>query len=454
MRKIDGAVAATRYGLGAREGEIAEASTDPRGWLAAQLSRRGDALSESRDLPSSKEAMVTVLATIEQARTGKDRDGDFDANVIKRELRGHVRLYANEILARTRHAATTPDSFRERLVRFWSNHFTVSGTKPILLGAVGAFEREAIRPHVTASFTDMLLAVEQHPAMLIYLDNAQSIGPNSRVGRRRGRGLNENLAREILELHTLGVSGGYTQADIEELARAITGWTVGNRQIGQDKIGEPFFAALLHEPGSRRVLGRTYPEDGRGQGIAILRDLAVHPSTARHLATKLARHFVADDPPDPAIRTIERAFLDTQGDLRAVSDAVISLDLAWSNAGSKFKNPEELMISTARGLDTPFDDPAALRETYQALGQAPFRAPAPQGWSDAAMDWAGPDPIRKRLEWANQVAIHKGSRDARSFVQSALGPLVGNDTSIAIARAASGSQALILALMSPEFQRR
>ena len=199
--------------------------------------------------------------------------------------------------ARIEHARTTDAAFLERLVMFWSNHFCVNANKGAVLGMAGAFEREAIRPHVLGRFADMLLAVEQHPAMLIYLDNQASTGPNSQVGRNRGRGLNENLAREILELHTLGVDGGYTQADVTNLARVITGWTVGQPNQPNAEHGRFHFAPARHEPGRHPVLGKRYGDAGVRAGEACLADLARHPSTARHIARKLAAHFVAETPP-------------------------------------------------------------------------------------------------------------------------------------------------------------
>ncbi|MEM7653763.1 MAG: DUF1800 domain-containing protein, partial [Pseudomonadota bacterium] len=405
-------------------------------------------------LPSSKAATIAVFESLQKLRAAKKAAKQDGTKKVMREMRGHLRIYANEVVARSRHAMQTESSFHERLVRFWSNHFTVSGTKQLLMGLVGPFEREAIRPHVLGTFRDMLQAVEHHPGMLIYLDNIGSIGPNSRVGKRRGRGLNENLAREILELHTLGVDGGYTQSDIEELARAITGWTVGNKRLGRERMGESLFASMMHEPGARTVLGRRYSEGGEKQGRAILDDLARHPSTARHIATKFARHFIADLPPASAVSTLERVFLQTYGNLAEMAGTVVSMQETWASAGSKFKTPEELIISSTRALGTPLDDPKALRSTYAALGQTPFRAPSPAGWSDMAEDWAGADAIRKRLEWANQLAGKFQNLDARAFLQTALGRLASNDTNIAISQAESGRQAFILALMSPQFQRR
>jgi len=233
---------------------------------------------------------------------------------------------------------STDRPFLERLTQFWSNHFAVSVDKIVVLGLAGAMEREAIRPHVLGHFTDLLLAVEQHPAMILYLDNQASIGPNSRAGRlmnRRANGrkadINENLAREILELHTLGVDGGYTQADVTTFARAISGWSIGGEGEGRrfakleadhGEPGEFLFRDIFHEPGDRRLLGRTYDDNGVRQGEAILKDLALRPETARHVSTKLARHFVADDPPPALVKRMTDAWLGSRGHLPGTDGVV------------------------------------------------------------------------------------------------------------------------------------
>ena len=212
-------------------------------------------------------------------------------------------------------------------MHFWSNHFAVSADKQPLAAVAGLYEQEAIRPHVTGNFYDLLLAVERHPAMILYLDNQTSMGParppRRFVRRNRGRelGLNENLAREILELHTLGVDGGYTQADVTEFAKVLTGWSIGGT-LGEargplarlvadpGRPGEFHFRAQMHEPGDKTIVGKRYRERGAEEGEDVLRALALHPSTARHLATKLARHFVADDPPP---KLVERSRTPTRG---------------------------------------------------------------------------------------------------------------------------------------------
>ena len=225
------------------------------------------------------------------------------------------------------------------------------------------FEREAIRPNVLGKFSDMLLAVVAHPAMLNYLNNMTSFGPNSRMGKRRNRGLNENLAREILELHTLGVNGGYTQKDVIALAKIITGWTITPAKMG----GGGFqYIDVIHEPGTHILLGKSYPQNGQQQGIDALRDLAHHPSTARFIATKLARHFIADNPPDSTIKHLEKVFKKTDGDLKAMAETLIELPEIEKYPLSKIKTPYELIISTMRLLGDGANK-ADYRKIFQSL---------------------------------------------------------------------------------------
>src|SRR5256885_1257107 len=208
--------------------------------------------------------------------------------------------------------------FVERLVWFWSNHFCVNADATVM---AGAYEREAIRPHVLGRFADMLLAAESHPAMLIYLDNAQSMGPNSVAGVNRDRGLNENLAREILELHTLGVRTVYTQEDVTSFAKVITGWTLLTTETNPHHGGEFLYHPRMHEPGAQTVLGKAYRDTGVEQGRAVFADLARHQATAKHIAGKLARHFIADDPPPPLVERLTQRFIETDGDLWQIAQA-------------------------------------------------------------------------------------------------------------------------------------
>jgi uncharacterized protein (DUF1800 family) len=319
----------------------------------------------------------------------------------------------------------------------------------------GAFEREAIRPHVTGRFADMLLASTSHPAMLIYLDNAQSIGPDSPAGRRRDQGLNENLAREILELHTLGVDGGYTQADVTAFAAALTGWSVDFRELESGAGGYRFFPGR-HQPGSRQVLGRKYAQDGAEQAQAVLNDLTRHPSTARHLATKLARHFVADQPPADAVARLQRVYLDSGGDLGAMAAALVDLDAAWSDPGAKFKSAEEYLIGAQRILAPGggFERPQALFAALGPLGQRPFLAPSPAGWPDEARAWLTADGVWKRLETAVALA-HRAQIDRPlELAEQSFDAALSERTRAGIRQAESALQGLALLLSAPEMNRR
>ena len=470
MSRLSAAIAATRFGMGARPGEIADAAGDPRGWLEAQI-RTDAAVFPADGLQSTQDVFGARIADAPMA--GPRGAGEPDEETrqaiqqrIQREAREVLRL---EIEARTRHAASTGSSFAERWARFWSNHFTVAARNAQMIGLVGPYEREAIRPHVFGRFSQLLGNAILHPGMLIYLDAARSIGPSTLPAQRRDAGLNENLAREILELHTLGVGTGYTQGDIVEFAKALTGWTVSGPQTArlaaagrggraQDIATDPgraIFAEPLHEPGARTVLGRAYGGEGKLQAASILDMLATHPATARHVATKLARHFVSDTPPESAIAKLETSFLSSNGDLAALARAVIHLDEAWVDEQQKFKTPEELLMSAARAAGAQAAFGGGQRQVYTSLAQAPFSAPSPAGWPDDLAAWSGADAIKKRLEWANAVSrrMARGSSPT-DFLDAALGEIAGARTRQAVARAESAEQGFTLALMAPEFQRR
>jgi uncharacterized protein (DUF1800 family) len=367
------------------------------------------------------------------------------------------RMFRAEARARFDKMAAAPVGFVERLVQFWSNHFCVSVAKSgIVRVAAGPFEREAIRPHVLGRFVDMLNAVERHPAMLFYLDNQQSVGPDSRAGRNRKRGLNENLAREILELHTLGVDGGYTQADVTAFARILTGWMMAGRE---GRLGEPgsfIFNANAHEPGDEVFLGRTYPAMGLGQGEAALRDIARHPSTARHVATKLARHFIADEPPASIVERLATVFRDKDGDLRALAAALVDLPEAWSTPLSKLRAPYDFVAAIRRALHPgPMPDAGPMLGALAMLGQPLWQPPAPNGFPDASATWTSAEGMKLRLDIAWQAARRvKDIGNPLALLDAVLGPAAAPETRQAIARAESKQQGLALLLMSPEFQRR
>jgi uncharacterized protein (DUF1800 family) len=359
-----------------------------------------------------------------------------------------ARIGAAETAAAMGLLIASPHGFRERLVAFWANHFTVArGKVPYL---VGHYVREAIRPHVTGRFEDMLLAVVRHPAMLAYLDNQGSVGPGSRAGQRSRRGLNENLAREVLELHTVTPAARYTQADVTAFARVLTGWSFAPAR-------EPFgfiFRPEAHEPGDKTVMGRTWPEGEQG-GLLALAWLARHESTHRHLATKLVRHFVADDPPPEAVRVVFATLRDTRGDLGAAARALVRLPAAWDPPLSKLRTPQDYVPAVLRAVDAPAEGVERQAVgTLNYLGQPLWGARAPIGWPDVAAEWAVPETMLRRVEWANGISARGSGRDAAELAEAVMGPLVRPETLRAAARAGSAREALTLVLTSPEFHRR
>jgi uncharacterized protein (DUF1800 family) len=440
----EAAIAAGRFGLGARPGELARIGRDPRGWILDQIRRPGSPPAALAGLPASQAVTEQLMA----ARQGGPKE-------VKKLVREKLReIYIAEAGARLRAAIDSDRPVVERLVHFWSNHFTVSVRQKVaVLGIAGAFEREAIRPHVLGSFEDLLVAVVSHPAMLLYLDNAQSIGPNSRAGQRAKRGINENLARELMELHTLGVDGGYSQADVTELAKILTGWSVVPKR--QPDPGAFRFFQPAHEPGPKMLLGLRYEEGGQQEGLAALHALSVHPATARFVATKLARHFIADTPPPDAVQRLAKSFRESRGDLAAVMATLISLPQVWADPLPKIKSPSDLVISSLRacggyqGADKP------LVGSLMALDQPPFQALQPSGFADQASAWIGPESLVRRIEWVQAAAARLPVPDdivARG--EDVLGPLLTADTKTAIRRAPSPAEGLAMLLASPEFQRR
>jgi uncharacterized protein (DUF1800 family) len=357
-------------------------------------------------------------------------------------------LYRAQGLAAIARAVTTPAPFRERLVWFWTNHFTISLRHGGCAAVAGAFVQEAIRPHVTRRFQDMVLAVMRHPAMLIYLDNAQSVGPDSIAGMLSHRGLNENLARECMELHTVTPASGYTQADVTAFARILTGWSI---ELNNEPAGF-MFRPRIHEPGEQTVMGRSFPE-GEDGGIEALRFLANHPAAHRSIATKLVCHFVADTPPPDAVRHIEGILRDTGGDLGAASAGLVGLEDAWT-PGTKIRTPLDLMVASFRALQVPVDPSPPFLAILAGLGQPLWSAPAPNGWPDVATDWVAPEAMMRRIDWAYAVSGRIGDRDPMLIADTSLGPLLRPETQMAMAHAGSRRDAMTLLLTSPEFQRR
>ncbi len=495
------AIAAHRFGLG--ESTLNAIQGNPQAWLLAQIGPAD--LARGEGLMTTDQAVAHATAEAENRRLAKNPPPGMTAEQV---LAGHYReVIAADVRSRFATAVVTQRPFAERLAWFWANHFTVSLTKGSVRGLVGTFERDAIRPFIAGNFEQLLVAATTHPAMLRYLDNNQSAGPNSALAQRAARrmqiaargtadnpaqptgaleprrsfGLNENLAREVLELHTLGAAngradqlGGYRQADVTAFASVLTGWRVGQQNDATQR-----FDAAWHEPGIKVVLGKTY-DAGPDALRALLHDLAEHPATARFIATKLARHFIADEPPPAVIERLTATYLRSHGQLSEVYGDLIRSPEAWTRQAAKLKTPEEFVVSTVRllGVGARLEDRAGAGPlnngagagqpnnsagavvtnaagVMNTLGQRPHTPPSPAGWPDKSDDWLGPEAVWQRMEWATRVADRMGrSLDARALASSSLGAQLSEVTRLQIERAADGPQALALLLMSPEFQRR
>jgi uncharacterized protein (DUF1800 family) len=510
-------IAAHRFGLG--EASLAGIGSDPVAWLGSQIGpaepQRGKQLASGLEglrqfnkfvraqrlaaQPGATGAPAAVVGPGAAAMAGMEGMEGMPAaeagptKGIERQFADHFRdIVQGDLRARLSTAALSVRPFNERLALFWANHFTVSGAKAGARGLIGAYEREAIRPYIGGSFEALLKSAVTHAGMLRYLDNDRSAGPRSQVVARLARraqreqraepmamagagadpmaaritGLNENLAREVLELHTLGVSGGgaayggwggYSQNDVTEFARVLTGWRIPLRELDSDNAASitTHFDPTWHDPGSKTVLGKRYAE-GPDALNALLHDLAVHPSTARFVSLKLARHFVADDPPASLVARLEDDFRNTEGDLPSLYRTLIKSPEAWDPTPAKLKTPEEFVISSARLLN--LGEQMFARQPDAAinqLGQRVQGAPSPAGWPDRAEEWLGPDAVWKRVEWATRVADRLGRQvDARALAQASLGPRLQANTLLQIERAADGPQALALLMLAPEFQRR
>ncbi|MFM0183337.1 DUF1800 domain-containing protein [Paraburkholderia aspalathi] len=504
------AIALNRFGLGARADDTPPA--DPKGWLLAQFEQyqprpaawasQPDSVALSGELVQQRMQLNQVNRQTQQnvsegvaasqtnAQVSMQTNGPANPQTTgqgasepaaqtakqaeRKALRGEILdMYRSAVNARVASALTTQTPFVERLVHFWANHFAVSTEKPGVAALAGSFEAEAIRPHVLGRFEDMLVAVERHPAMQLFLDQTRSVGPDSMAAMRAAernpnvkRGLNENLAREIMELHTLGVRSGYTQDDVTEFARALTGWSLagnpgnpGNpRGQGLQTNAAPgtfVFRVALHEPGSRTIMGRRYDQPGEEQALAILHDLASAPATAQHIGGKLARHFVADNPPADVSERLANAFARSGGDLPTVYRTLLDMPQVWSPAAVKFKTPWEWIISSMRGLGWQDIGNMQAAPILTQLGQPVWRPGSPAGYDDIAASWAAPDALVRRVEVAQRFASRVGDRlDARSLGQTLLAGSLSAPTATAVSRAESASTAIALLLVSPDFQRR
>lgn len=518
MSMEQAAIAANRFGLGASPKLLNEIKSDPKGWLLSQLDRDVPLPGPIAALPPTGSDQIafplvrTMAAQLGgrasgagvQGRAASDGATMAGAQQTQPGMAGEqlgppnqpagggARQLGGLRAARTQRAVKarfdtarqTEAPFRERLIHFWGNHFVVSAAKATAFSMPASFERDVARLHVAHRFEDMLVASSMHPAMMFYLDNYTSIGPNSKWGKDpslvpfvaeaigKPEGLNENLAREILELHTVGVNGGYSQADVTNFAKVITGWgynlqrnrgggiTVGLANLpALAKMGPKdifYFNADAHEPGPQEVMGRTYSGDAVGKGLAVLKDLSVHPKTADFIATKLVRHFIADMPPPAAVARVSSAFLKSGGDLPTVYRALIDAPEAWDPALRKTKRPEEYLMSALHALEGPDLEGGHIVNLLAQMGQPAFSQPGPDGWADTTEHWTGADALWKRLEWAMIAAKRQAPSkpDPAKLAIEVLGPQVSSATLNEIKRAESPEQGLAILLVSPEFLRR
>jgi uncharacterized protein (DUF1800 family) len=479
--RFEAALALHRFGFGPVGDAIASIADDPRGAVLAELERPGAGQLDAANLPNSAQAgrdlaefraeraakeklaqrakkdaeakgMVMAMPDDNAAKPDPDaQSSEAEAGQDKESKQPTLpaQLVQNEARVRIEAAVASRIGFVERLVWFWSNHFCISRDK--IVSMAGAYEREAIRPHVLGHFVEMLQAVESHPAMLLYLDNVQSMGVDSVAGINRDKGINENFAREILELHTLGVRSGYTQTDVTSFANVLTGWTfflTTNPVHG----GEFFFFKRFHEPGTQVVLGESYPDTGAEQGRTVLADLARRPATARHIAYKLARHFLADEPPPTLVAKLETSFKDSDGDLRELAKVLVTAEESWTPQRTKLKRPSEWIVAALRLTGVPWQV-GPVMAGQALLGEPLWRPPAPNGFPDDEAAWL--DGLSQRVDIASNFANRVAERlDSTTLVEQSLGPLASGDTRNTVAQAESRAQALALLLMAPEFLRR
>jgi uncharacterized protein (DUF1800 family) len=415
-----------------------------------------------------RERLKTAQAVQRRARRAGTQvakaEADRQQKALQRAARQGERAWLWQVMMRR---VWTRDGFRERLTAFWGDHFTARGKVGVLKRASVPYIEDAIRPHILGRFEDLLTSAVTHPLMLHYLDQAQSVGPNSIRARRKegGVGLNENLAREVLELHTLGVGGGYSQRDVRQLAELLTGlsYTVEDGRKFRNRFAEP---------GAEEVLGQSY---GGGPARmadirAVLRDLARHPTTAQHIARKLAVHFIAETPPADLLAALVDAYRDTEGDLSALYQVLLTHPAAMTPQQQNLRLPAEYMAASMRAL-------AVAPEVYHQFGRGrqreqfivqlfqrplavmgqPWQEPlGPDGWEEADASWLTPQGIAGRLHWALEAParLRPDLPDPRVFVESALGPNAPETVRFAARAAENRREGIALVLASPAFQRR
>src|SRR6266550_2805079 len=366
--------------------------------------------------------------------------------------------------ARVLRAVHSQRQLHELMVDFWSNHFNIFAAKGADRWLTTSYDRDTIRPHALGKFHDLLLATAQSPAMLFYLDNWLSVSPNTTLTRMpanaRRRGLNENYAREIMERHTLGVDGGYTQQDVREVARCLTGWTLMRPRGDAEFRFEP----RLHDPGAKTVLGTSITAGGMEDGIKVIDLLARHPSTAKFIATKLARRFVADEPPASVVNRAAEAFRRSDGDIRTVVRSIVDSPefFAPEFYQAKVKKPLEFAASALRVTNAETRVTPQLLRYLGRMGEPLFLSQPPTGYSDRAASWISPDMLLTRMNFAADLVGNRldgahvqpdALRDPQAFVRLIAPDSLSPATRAALAET-DAREAPALLLAAPEFQRR
>ncbi|MBL1434947.1 MAG: DUF1800 domain-containing protein [Rhodobacteraceae bacterium] len=401
----------------------------------------------------STEARFVELGKLRALR--QSMGGQADAfKQARRRLRRQGAIGAMRNLARM---VQNPRGFRERLFAFWLDHFTVSPRRANEDYMLGAYLEEAIRPHISGRFSELLKAAVTHPSMLFYLDQNASTGPNSVAGQRHSRGLNENLAREVLELHTLGVGGPYTQVDVRQFAELLTGLGIGPEGMR--------FSPNRAEPGGEDIMGRQYgaARANISHIYEFLDDLAINPATATHLARKLVVHFIGPIERPALVADMAQAYLDSGGNLTSIYEVLINDPAAMAAEFPKVRPPFEYVATVLRALD--FDAEGVLNasasgtrklgKALEAMGQRPFKPSGPDGWPEAAESWITPPQLAARISWAGQAArTFADDRDPRTLMQNVLGDTAPEFLSFAVSGAETKWEGVALLLVSPSLMRR
>ncbi|WP_076540949.1 DUF1800 family protein [Shewanella sp. UCD-KL21] len=462
-------IATNRFGLGARPNELSLATNDPKAYLVKQLVIPEFEATEF----NSDEIIRQVSEFLRQEQLAKKNrqtenmmsmQGQSNSNKgnNKKKFNGpkplppHKQAYYQLTASAFNSAINSPNSLSWRLLQFFSNHFSVTVSGRVMTALAATLEREAIAPNLLGSFEDMLQAVSSHPAMIRYLNNEKSFGANSPLGKR-GKGLNENLAREILELHTLGVNGGYTQADVIELANGISGWSIANPR--KDNATGFIYRVNGHEPGARTLLGKQYPAaqdnaSGVKQGQAMLADIAKQPQTATHLCYKIAKYFISDNPSESLQKKLVETWTQTDGNIKQVMLTLINAEESWQPELQKFKTPVEHVISSYRAVDQPVTNMQKLLKQLGEMGQQPFKAGSPEGFGDLEPDWNSANALMTKINWTTQFATSQRDSDTAQTINTVYGNSLSELSFNTITRAESREQALALLLLSPEFLRR